>query len=79
MPVDLMYRMPSLTGVPLVFNMTSIFIPYVRSNVEVEITPEISSPLALIKGKKLEEIELSGVQQLRFVLFLDKNDNKDEN
>ncbi|XP_065069976.1 vitellogenin-6-like [Rhopilema esculentum] len=64
MPVDLMYRMPSLTGIPLVFNMTSIFIPYVRSNVEVEITPEISSPLALIKGKKLEEIELSGVQQL---------------
>ena len=73
MPIEAIYTIPSMVGVPLVYNMTSLVMPFARSKIELEIEPDVSSPMALLKSKKLQEIELSGTQQLRLVLLNQTN------
>ena len=65
MPVEVMYTVPSLIGIPLVYNMSSVVMPYARSKLKVETEPDIPSPMAFMMGKKLKTIKVSGVQQLR--------------
>ncbi|XP_065069314.1 vitellogenin-1-like [Rhopilema esculentum] len=62
MPVETVYQVPSLCGVPLVFNMSSMILPYSRTNIKLETTPDIKSPMSLIRTK-LQEIKVSGIQQ----------------
>lgn len=72
MPVEVLYTVPSLVGIPLVYNMSSIVMPYARSKLKVETEPDFKSPMAFMMGKKLKTIKVSGVQQLRLgcTLFL---------
>ena len=64
MPVDVIYRVPSLAGIPLVFNMSSVLMPYARTTVQLKTKPDIKTPFQLFKTK-LEEVEISGTQQFR--------------
>eukprot|EP00794_Sanderia_malayensis_P007894 gene7894-8748_t len=60
MPVEVIYTVPSLVGIPLDYNMTSVIMPYVKSSWKVDMKPDPISPSFWMLKKKLQSLKVTG-------------------
>ena len=65
MPVEVIYTVPSLMGIALNYNLTSVVLPYTRSALKLELNPDPFTPMAMLQSKKLETIKVSGIHQIK--------------
>ena len=63
MPVEMIYRMPTMMGVPLTVNSTSVVLPISAFKLEVEVKPGLFTPSALL-WKKRDSVEIKAKHRL---------------
>ncbi len=64
-PVEVIYTVPTLTGLPLIYNMESVVIPHVKSELRLEMHPDPTKPSFWMQKQKLETIKVAGAEHIK--------------